>query len=77
MKLGNIYINFKRKELITMGNFLLGADEKLQISALVNTKNIYSFTIKEYAASDDGCDRYDCFFRSVQCPCEGICDGKA
>ena len=26
--------------------------------------------------SEISCDKYDCFFRDVQCPCEGICDGR-
>ena len=60
-----------------MGNFLLNSEEQSRISSLVGTNNIYSFFVTEYSRSDDGCDKYDCFLRSAQCPCEGICDGKA
>lgn len=60
-----------------MEKFLLKNDELAFISANVSTSDLNSFIISEYARSDDSCDRYDCFFRDVQCPCEGICDGRA
>ena len=60
-----------------MDSFLLNNKALNFIKNNTCTKNLNVFTILEYASSDDSCDKYDCFFRDVQCPCEGICDGRA
>ena len=57
-----------------MSKFLLDSSAVLKLNSLVDSRELDSFVLNEYASSD--CDKYDCFFRGYQCPCEGSCDGK-
>ena len=59
-----------------MNDFLLNCEQMFNLKKLVGAAEVGSISLKEHMSADN-CDRYDCFFRSVQCPCEGICDGKA
>lgn len=47
-------------------------NEVKNMSGALHIKDVKFVTI----LNSYGCDRYDCFFRGTQCPCEGICDGK-
>lgn len=59
-----------------MSEFVLEPVEVSSINTMLNRNNMESKSFKKYL-SESGCNRYDCFVRGVQCPCEGICDGKA
>lgn len=59
-----------------MNTFLLNLEEMFTLKKLVGVSDLGTVTLKQFLSTTD-CDKYDCFFRGVQCPCEGICDGKA
>ena len=58
-----------------MSRLLLDQIAIRKLNSLVDAKALDTLVLNDYASYSD-CDRYDCFFRGVQCPCEGICDGK-
>lgn len=59
-----------------MGTLILNQKEIEKTNEILENNEKSSITFMGYVQTM-GCDKYDCFFRGVQCPCEGICDGRA
>lgn len=60
-----------------MSTLALNENEMMELKVLLgDSTSVISKVTGLFESATDSCDKYDCFFRSVQCPCEGICDGK-
>lgn len=59
-----------------MSSLALNSSELSNLRNIVEMGKPVKVSLKQMF-NEIGCDKYDCFFRGVQCPCEGICDGKA
>ena len=54
-----------------MEDLLLSKENKMQLED-ENGRDIYIVT----PVVSSSCDKYDCFFGSTKCTCQGICDGR-
>lgn len=58
-----------------MSSLTLDSSELSNLKNIVEKNKSVNISLKDFFNAI-GCDKYDCFIRGVQCPCEGICDGK-
>lgn len=58
-------LSLKTDDLVKLKSMIVKLEDK-------NGNNVYFVP----PVFNSGCDKYDCWFGSTKCTCQGICDGR-